>query len=72
MGEMTQGKFIHGNAVLLFPVLTQPQGFQEGPQLWEEAPENSFPPPRTAGTLVEGIGECSGRAEGLSKCKKWQ
>ena len=39
-GEMTQGKFFHRNTVL-FPVLTQPQGSQEGPQLGEEAPENS-------------------------------
>lgn len=71
MGEMTQGKFVPGNAVLLLlPVLTQPQGFQEDPQVWEEAPQNSCPLPRSAGTLVGETGKFLSSAEKLSKLKK--
>lgn len=52
MGEVTQGKFVPRNAILLLlPVLTQPQGFQEGPQVWEEASENSCPPSGLQGPL---------------------
>lgn len=71
MGEMTQGKCVPGNAVLhLLPGLTQPQGFQKDPQVWEEAPQNCRPLSRSVGTLVGEIGKFFRSADILSKLKK--